>query len=219
MASAYQPPSHQGLQLLHADEQLLVLNKPSGLLSVPGRGSDKQDCLASRVQAEYADALVVHRLDMETSGLLLMARGAEAQRALSRQFEQRSVGKRYLAVVEGAFETVTGEIDLPLITDWPNRPRQKIDHREGKPACTRYRVVSYDATDDSSRVELHPVTGRSHQLRVHMLSLGHPILGDRLYGYPQAMNRADRLLLHAEHLTFEHPESGEVMRFDCPAPF
>ena len=219
MAAVYRPPAHSGLDIIYLDDHLLVLNKPSGLLSVPGRGEDKQDSLASRVQTEYPDALTVHRLDMETSGLLIMARGKETHRELSRQFEQREVEKGYLAVVDGLVDPAEGEIDLPLITDWPNRPRQKVDHQDGKPACTRYQRLEHDAQTDSSRVALFPVTGRSHQLRVHMQALGHAILGDALYADTRAKERSTRLLLHAEHLAFRHPVSGEPLSFDCPAPF
>lgn len=219
MSRSYHPPADQGLDLLFEDADLLVLNKPSGLLSVPGRGADKLDCLATRVQAEFPDALVVHRLDMETSGLLLMARGREAQRELSRQFERREVEKRYQAIVDGRPEPTEGEIDLPLITDWPNRPRQKVDHVEGKPARTRYCVLSHESRDNSCRVALYPITGRSHQLRVHMQSLGHPILGDALYAHPAAHKKASRLLLHAECLAFQHPASSAFLNFNSPCPF
>jgi tRNA pseudouridine32 synthase/23S rRNA pseudouridine746 synthase len=205
-AFAYSPPPHRGLAIVHEEENFLVLDKPSGLLSVPGRGEDKQDCLASRVQAEYPDALIVHRLDMETSGLLVMARGEEAHRRLSRLFRERQVDKHYIAVVAGRMEAMEGEVDLPLITDWPNRPRQKVDFDIGKPSLTRFRVLGY--AGETTRVELEPVTGRSHQLRVHMQSLDHPILGDPLYG-----SAGTRLLLHATRIAFPHPFTGEPMVF------
>lgn len=214
---AYAPPAHRGLAIVHREDSFLVLNKPSGLLSVPGRGEDKQDCLATRVQAEYPDALIVHRLDMETSGLLVMARGEEAQRRLSRLFRERQVDKRYVAVVAGALVADEGQVDLPLITDWPNRPRQKVDFELGKPSLTRFRVLGRDAAGDTTRVELEPVTGRSHQLRVHMQSLGHAILGDPLYGGGAGQRR--RLLLHATHLAFPHPFSQEPVAFACPPDF
>lgn len=214
----YCPPPDRGLELLYQDDALLVLNKPSGLLSVPGRGADKADCLASRVQARFADALVVHRLDMSTSGILLMARGLEAQRALSRAFELRATQKRYLARVDGRLEG-EGEVDLPLITDWPNRPRQKVDHASGKPALTRWKALDYDVADDATRVELTPVTGRSHQLRVHMLALDHPILGDDIYATPHALAKAERLLLHACFLAIAHPLTQQQLAFTCAAPF
>lgn len=187
---------------------MLVLNKPAGLLAVPGRGADKLDSLATRVQAEFPDALVVHRLDMATSGLMLFALGEQMQRKLSAMFRERGMEKRYVAVVAGRLENVTGEIDLPLSRDWPNRPKQRVNVAEGKPSLTRYRLLSYDMATDSSRVELEPVTGRTHQLRVHLAAIVHPILGDALYG---DISSAPRLLLHASALSFVHPHSGELL--------
>lgn len=214
----YAPPAHQGLDLLYHDDYLLVVNKPAGLLSVPGRGDDRHDSLITRVQAEFADALIVHRLDLDTSGLLVLARGALMHRTLSIYFMERQVSKRYIAVVAGQLAQAKGEIDLPLIVDWPNRPRQMVDFATGKPSRTRYQVHSYDAASDSSRVHLEPITGRTHQLRVHMASLGHPIFGDTLYAGEFA-NRAERLLLHAEYLALPHPHHGEALSFSCPPPF
>ena len=215
----YVAPPDRGLDIVHIDESLLVVNKPGGLLAVPGRGAGKEDCLASRVQSVYPDALVVHRLDMETSGLMVLARSKAMHRLLSILFQNRQVEKRYIAVVDGALEPACGEIDLPLITDWPNRPLQKVDHEIGKPSLTRYRAVAYDATSDSTRVELEPETGRSHQLRVHLMTLGHPILGDSLYAGAEARAKAERLLLHATYLAFAHPASGERVAFASAAPF
>ena len=206
-----------GFALLFVDDSLLVVNKPAGMLSVPGRGADLQDCMAARVQAEVPDALVVHRLDMATSGLLVFARGKAAQRRLSHAFAQREVEKRYVAVVAGRVLADAGEIDLPLITDWPNRPRQKVDLSVGKPSVTRYRVIR--RTDGDTRLELEPVTGRSHQLRVHLLALGHPILGDALYAPADVVASADRLMLHARSLAFAHPVHGEMLSFDSEVPF
>lgn len=197
---------------------MLALNKPSGLLSVPGRGEDKTDCLVSRVQAEYPEALVVHRLDMSTSGILVMARSVEAQRALSQSFELRETQKCYLAVVGGCLEG-EGEVDLPLITDWPNRPRQMVDFERGKKALTRYRALEYDRALDATRVELMPVTGRSHQLRVHMLALGHPILGDDLYADVATCAKAARLLLHASYLSIPHPLTRQLLAINAVIPF
>jgi tRNA pseudouridine32 synthase/23S rRNA pseudouridine746 synthase len=211
-------PGDAAFGLLYADDALLVLDKPAGLLSVPGRGVDKQDCLAARVQAEFPDALIVHRLDMDTSGLLVMARGADAQRALSRAFAERRVEKRYVAVVAGRLAppgTEWGTIDLPLICDWPNRPRQIVDFAAGKPSVTHWRIVAHEP--ETTRVELWPVTGRSHQLRVHLAALGHPILGDPLYACEPA--RASRLLLHASVLGFRHPKHGASMEFESAPPF
>lgn len=213
----YTPPADNGLSIVYVDDSLLVLDKPAGLLSVPGRGADKADCLASRAQAVFPDALTVHRLDMSTSGLLLMARGEAMQRALSRLFEGRQVDKRYLAVVDGYLEQEAGEVDLPLICDWPNRPRQKVDFEVGKRSLTKYRRVGFDPQSNVCRVELEPVTGRSHQLRVHMASLGHPIRGDELYG-PDP-EPGERLLLHATDLAFVHPLSAVALSFHSDAPF
>lgn len=214
----YIPPLDKGLAILYIDDHLLVVDKPAGLLSVPGRGEGKEDCLASRVEAIFADALIVHRLDMDTSGLLLMARGKEMQGALSRLFRERLVDKRYVAVVDGLLAQDAGEIDLPLICDWPNRPRQKVDFEIGKRSLTKFALLEHDASLGRSRVALEPITGRSHQLRVHMATLGHPILGDDLYG-GEAYGKADRLLLHAMDLAFEHPVSGVRLEFHSDAPF
>ncbi len=215
-------------ELRYSDDALLVLDKPAGLLAVPGRGADKQDCLSARVQQVYPEALIVHRLDMGTSGLLVMARSAPAQRTLSIAFAQRQVAKRYVAVVQGTLpapDTADGwdRIDLPLILDWPRRPLSKVDHASGKPSLTRWRVAPGAAPGGYpvpvTRVELEPVTGRSHQLRVHLLALGHPILGDTLYAPPEVQALAPRLLLHATWLALPHPLTGETLAFDSPVPF
>jgi tRNA pseudouridine32 synthase/23S rRNA pseudouridine746 synthase len=195
---------------LYIDAQMLVLDKPPGLLSVPGR--TEPDCLAARAQALWPDARVVHRLDQATSGLLVMARGLPAQRALGGAFERRRVHKTYVAVVEGTLAEDAGRIDLPLIVDWPNRPRQVVDPARGKPALTHWQVLAREG--GRTRVRLQPVTGRSHQLRVHLQALGHPIVGDDLYG-----TAGPRLLLHAQALELPHPEDGRTMRFESPAPF
>ncbi|MDO9115208.1 MAG: pseudouridine synthase [Polaromonas sp.] len=215
-----------GFDLVHADAALLVLAKPAGLLAVPGRGEDKQDCLSARVLASYPDALVVHRLDMATSGLMLMARSISIQRALGALFERREIHKRYIAVIDGQPTAAPGAgpagwslIDLPIVVDWPRRPLRIIDAERGKPSQTRWRAVAFDAPTHSTRVELEPVTGRSHQLRVHLQALGHPILGDRLYAPQDVQARAPRLLLHACALGFVHPVSGLPLQFDSPAPF
>lgn len=215
----YKPPVHEGLDLLYIDDALLVLNKPSGLLSVPGRGEEKQDCLARRVQEQYPDALIVHRLDMETSGVMVMARSKSVHSQLSKLFQEREVSKRYMAVVEGRVADARGEISLPLITDWPNRPRQIVDHDNGKPSKTYFSVIRRNIEENTTLVELVPETGRSHQLRVHMQSIGHAILGDRLYASEEAQKKSDRLLLHATSLSFIHPLTGEPLRFLSNAPF
>jgi tRNA pseudouridine32 synthase/23S rRNA pseudouridine746 synthase len=213
-----------GLRCLHADAALLVLDKPAGLLSVPGRGADKQDCASARAQAQWPDALIVHRLDMATSGLLLLARGAAMQRALSMAFEARQVHKRYVALVAGHLPPPAGawgEIELPLLSDWPNRPRQKVDPA-GRPSRTRWRVLAHETDAQGraqTRLELEPVTGRAHQLRVHLQALGHPILGDALYADADGRTRSERLLLHASELALAHPLSGETMHWHSPPPF
>lgn len=207
------------LVLLHEDEALLAFDKPAGLLCVAGRGADKQDCLATRAQARWPDALVVHRLDMATSGIVLMARGIEAQRRLGQAFAQREVDKRYVAVVDGLVTTNSGSIDLPLAADWPNRPLQRVDHDHGKASITHWRVLERDATTQTTRLELRPVTGRSHQLRVHLQATGHVIVGDALYAPTEVRGRADRLLLHAQSLRFAHPVSGAAMHIESAMPF
>ncbi|WP_298325214.1 pseudouridine synthase [Asticcacaulis sp.] len=191
---------------LYADDSVLVFDKPAGLLSVPGRLPENKDSLALRVQALWPDALIVHRLDMATSGLILMARGPQPHRSLSMAFAERQVAKRYVAVVAGEVAAERGEVDLPLICDWPNRPRQKVDHEVGKPSLTRYTVVAREV--GCTRVALEPITGRSHQLRVHMMALGHPILGDEFYAPDEVRALSPRLLLHAEYLAFPHPADG-----------
>ena len=210
------------LTVLYADDALLVLEKPSGLLSVPGRGADKQDCLSLRAQRAYPDALVVHRLDMATSGLMVMARGAQAQRVLNAAFAAREVSKRYLAIVDGELKapaTEWGVIDLRIAPDWPRRPLRIIDQERGQASLTRWRVLAYNRSDSTSRLELEPVTGRSHQLRVHLLALGHPILGDTLYAGPRIQAMTTRLLLHASSVELQHPVSGKSMRFVSPPGF
>lgn len=210
------------VRVLHRDAQLLVLDKPAGLLSVPGRGADKADCLSARVRAVFSDALVVHRLDMATSGLIVMARGADMQRRLSRVFAERDVSKRYVAVVAGPLEAQAGGwnvIDLPIAADWPNRPLRIIDRARGQASVTRWRVLAHDAATATTRLELEPVTGRSHQLRVHLQALGHPILGDALYASPGVAGAAPRLLLHACGLRLVHPLTAAAMEFSSAAPF
>ena len=204
-----------GFETSYADAHLLVLNKPAGLLSVPGKGADKQDCLSSRVQKSYSDALIVHRLDMATSGLMLMARGPIIQAALSKLFETRTIHKRYIAVVDGHMPANSNWqlIDLPIALDWPNRPL-RIIHAAGKPSMTRWRVLHHDKDASTTRLELEPITGRSHQLRVHLKALGHPILGDALYAPADIQAKAGVLLLHACALRFLHPVSGQAMVFE-----
>lgn len=221
MASTpYHPPEHRGLALLYLSDQLLVVDKPSGLLSVPGRHPGKEDCLSRRVQAEFPDAMIVHRLDMGTSGIVVMGRGARAQRELSIQFQERRVRKRYQALVDGHWTAAaTGEIDLPIGVDEAKHPKQKVDHVAGRPCLTRYRVLDGGSAPAVSRIELEPMTGRSHQLRVHMEAMGHPILGDDFYGTAASCAKAERLMLHACRIEFEHPETGARLCIECPPPF
>jgi len=205
------------LSTLYLDEHLIVVDKPTLLLSVPGRGADKQDSVVTRLAADFPGVREVHRLDWETSGLMLLARTVEAHRELSRQFRDRETAKTYIAVVSGALRQETGRVELPLRADWPNRPRQMVDTERGKPSLTLWRRLSVES--GNSRVELTPITGRSHQLRVHMQSLGHPILGDRLYAPPEVLHQVPRLLLHAVDLAFTHPKSGKPMALHSDAPF
>ncbi len=205
------------VQLLHVDDSLVVVDKPAGLLSVPGRGEAGRDNLATRVQAHFADALVVHRLDQATSGLMLFARGASAQRCLSEAFANRQVDKQYVAVVEGQPVGDSGSIDAPLAADWPNRPRQVVDLVHGRACLTHWQVLSREEPAGAARLLLRPVTGRSHQLRVHLLHLGHPIRGDSLYA--PAPVQGERLLLHASLLQLGHPLQGQRCEFKSPVPF
>ena len=210
------------LAVIYEDDTLVVLNKPAGLLSVPGRGEDKQDCLSSRALRHYPDALVVHRLDMATSGLLVLARGAAAQRHLNDAFAARAVHKRYEAMVDGLAQAPDATwqlIDLPIFLDWPNRPKRIIDAVHGKPSRTRWQMLAKNNTLGTSRLALEPITGRSHQLRVHLQAIGHPILGDMLYAPARVATQSGRLLLHACALEFIHPASREKIQFVSPAPF
>jgi len=253
-AFVYNPPLQPYLTILYQDDDILVANKPSGLLSVPGKAQEHKDSLISRVNTVYPTATVVHRLDMATSGIMVMALNKESHRHISKQFELRKTKKRYFARVFGNVKTNKGEVNLPLICDWPNRPKQMVDYERGKKALTHYEVVDvtpnashqainsdvssavsactsanansdtipgFSTTNEQSEtlVALYPVTGRSHQLRVHMLELGHPILGDRLYAHPQALSMAERLQLHAESLSFAHPASEDWLTFQTPIPF
>ena len=216
VSSEYTPPQDP-LDVLHEDHEILVVNKPTGLLSVPGKGEHLADCLLSRVQAAFPMALLVHRLDRDTSGVMVFGLTPHAQRHLGLQFEKRQTKKTYVARIEGRLEPKTGTVDLPLIVDWPNRPKQMVDHENGKSAVTDWRVLRQ--TDTETRVRLMPKTGRSHQLRVHMLALGHAILGDPLYATGPARDDHDRLMLHSEELRLRHPDGGRGMSFRAKAPF
>jgi len=213
----YAPPMNPYLDILYQDKDLVVLNKGSGLLTVPGRLAEHQDCLQNRVNKVLPSATIVHRLDMATSGILLMALNKSAHVSISRQFELRRTKKTYIARVYGQLEKSEGSVELPLICDWPNRPKQKVDHENGKKSLTHYRTLHQ--SDNSTLVELTPITGRSHQLRVHMLAIGHPILGDRLYAHDKALSLSSRLQLHAQMLTINHPVSGQSLTFTSKCPF
>ena len=215
MSDVYSPPQGE-IPILHEDSDLLVVDKPAGLLSVPGKGPELADCLIARLERAFPTVRLVHRLDRDTSGVMVFALTAHAQRHLGQQFETRKTRKTYIARVAGRLAPKTGSVDLPLIVDWPNRPLQKVCHETGKPALTEYKVTK--ASDAESRVRLHPLTGRSHQLRVHMLALGHPIIGDPLYA-PETAAEYPRMMLHAEELRLHHPESGIGVKFRAKAPF
>lgn len=214
----YSPPKHNTLDILYQDNNLIALNKPSGLLSVPGRGEDKQDCMLSRLQIEFPEALVIHRLDMPTSGIIMFARNKETQKIMGKLFEKKLIRKQYFAKVHGVLKETQGLINQPLMTDWNNRPRQKIDYKQGKPSQTRFTLTSV-IDEKNSIVKLEPITGRSHQLRVHMSSLGHAILGDDLYGTLQTRNESSRLLLHAENINFIDPITNKYINIHCPVDF
>lgn len=215
METDYTPPQDP-LVVLYEDSDVLVVDKPAGLLSVPGRGEHLADCLISRVQVAFPTALVVHRLDRDTSGVILFALSPHAQRALSMQFEQRQTKKTYVARVLGAVAEPEGTIDLPLIVDWPNRPKQMVCHETGKAAVTEWKRLKQ--TSEESRLRLFPQTGRSHQLRVHCLAMGHPILGDPFYAEGAAADYP-RMMLHSEELRINHPEHGRGLKFRAKAPF
>lgn len=211
----YNPPDVP-LSILFSDDRVLVLDKPSGLLSVPGKLEGRHDCLVSRLQAEYPEALLVHRLDCDTSGVIIFARDKAAQGWLGQQFEKRVAKKSYIARLWGQLQPETGRVDLPLCADWPNRPRQMVNFEQGRPAQTDWQVIAVEPT--GSRVRLHPLTGRSHQLRVHMAEQGHPILGDPIYATGPARAFA-RLMLHAETLALQHPTTRQMIEFSSVVPF
>ncbi|WP_151717776.1 RluA family pseudouridine synthase [Gemmobacter serpentinus] len=212
---AYNPPDVP-LQILHHDGAILIVDKPAGLLSVPGKDPGKEDCLIERLRGPFPEVLLVHRLDCDTSGVMVFALTKAAQAHLGQQFEKRQTKKIYLARLWGLLEPKEGQVDLPLCVDWPNRPRQHVNHENGKPAITDWRVQRHDGK--TTRVRLMPLTGRSHQLRVHMLSLGHPILGDPIYATGEALDYP-RMMLHAESLRLRHPETGKSQTFNAPVPF
>jgi tRNA pseudouridine32 synthase/23S rRNA pseudouridine746 synthase len=206
-----------GVPVIYRDESIVVLNKPTGLLSVPGIGFEKRDCVAVRVASAVEGARIVHRLDRDTSGVMIMANDKTSHRELSRQFQDRKVEKTYEAVVFGVVEEAAGSIDLPIRKDMENPPRQCVDHEQGKPSLTNWKVI--ERMEDRTRLALYPKTGRSHQLRLHLLKIGHPILGDDLYATIEQQAMADRLLLHAVSLSVVHPATLNSMTFESPAPF
>ncbi|AWX16184.1 bifunctional tRNA pseudouridine(32) synthase/ribosomal large subunit pseudouridine synthase RluA [Mergibacter septicus] len=215
---AYHPPMEPWLEIVYQDNHIAVINKPSGLLSVPGNRPEYHDSAMSRVAQKFGFTEPAHRLDMATSGILLFALSKAAEKELKRQFREREPKKHYQALVWGHLTQDQGEINFPLICDWENRPRQRIDFTLGKKAITQYQVLER-YPNNTTRVKLTPITGRSHQLRVHMLALGHPILGDKFYAPPFARKLSSRLCLHAEQLTITHPITGELMTFNLPAQF
>ncbi len=213
----YHPPMEPYLDVVYQDDDVLLLNKPSGLLSVPGRKEIHKDSLQSRAVAAHPTATTVHRLDMETSGLIVMALNKPSHVALSRQFEQRKIGKNYIARVFGYVKQTEGQVNAPLICDWPNRPKQMVDLTKGKQALTHWSVIKHE--QQTTLMSLKPVTGRSHQLRVHMLHIGHPIVGDQLYAEGDALTCSARLQLHSQKIEFNHPTSQNLMVFEVPADF
>ncbi|GAA6168201.1 pseudouridine synthase [Sessilibacter corallicola] len=206
-------------EVLYKDNDLIAVNKAPNLLTVPGRGPDKQDCLFNRILTNFPDSRVVHRLDMATSGIVLFPQSQQALSLLSRKFQERQVSKHYIAVVDGIVQQDNGTIEQPLICDWPNRPKQKVCYESGKPAKTLFQVLHRDHKNATSRLLLTPITGRSHQLRVHCEFIGHPILGDYFYGTPHSQNSSNRLLLHAQRISFEHPIFNVTVTITAPSPF
>lgn len=215
-STPYAPPTDP-IAIVYRDDHLLVVDKPHGLLSVPGRGDHLFDSLLTRLEADFPEVLLCHRLDRDTSGIMVFALTKAAQRAMGRLFETKRVKKRYIARVAGQVAEPSGTIDLPLIVDWPNRPLQHVNHETGKPAVTDWQRVAVET--GATRMKLMPRTGRSHQLRVHMKELGHPILGDPFYADGPARDDPPRMMLHAEGLKFEHPDTGRMMRLEVPCPF
>ncbi len=213
------PYCERQIAVVFADAHVVVVDKPYGLLSVPGRDPANRDCVPSRLHAEFGELRIVHRLDFDTSGLMILARDAETHRHLNRQFEQREVEKYYQALVWGLPAEDSGKIDLPICVDWPNRPKKIVDHVNGKPAQTLYTVLERDTQKNIARVDLQPITGRSHQLRVHLAEIGHPILGCPFYAHADAKNAYDRLTLHARELQLTHPVSSKRMTFNAAVPF
>ena len=213
----YEPPADNGLDIIHQDADIIIVSKPAGLLSVPGRAETHKECLQSRVCKEFPDARIVHRLDMMTSGIMVLAQNADSHRHVSIQFEKRKPKKSYVALVWGDVKGNSGRVDLPIRCDWERRPRQIVDFEQGKSSQTDWEVI--ERCGDTTRVLLKPVTGRTHQLRVHMQQMGYPILGDDFYAHEEAFKASDRLCLNAQDLALYHPVSNEWMEFHSPCPF
>ncbi len=216
----YMPPLHSHPSIIAIDDKLIAVSKPSGLLSVPGKS--EPDCMESRIHKYFPEARTIHRLDMDTSGVILYARDPDTLRNIGLQFERRKTSKTYIALVWGHLDKDNGTVDLPLICDWPNRPKQKVDHETGKSAQTHWQILERKKDKNGNpitRIELTPITGRSHQLRVHMLELGHPILGDNLYAHASALTASNRLCLHAQNLSIHHPDGGQIISYNDPSPF
>ncbi|MGH1352901.1 MAG: pseudouridine synthase [Methyloligellaceae bacterium] len=216
---SYNPPKEPYISILYEDEDMLVLDKPAGLLTVAGKLKEHSDCLESRALEHRPDARVVHRLDMDTSGVIILALNKPALARLSMQFEKRQTTKLYIAEIFGFPEKNKGTVDLPLICDWPNRPKQMVDHERGKKAVTDWEVLDRNKNKNCTRVKLMPITGRSHQLRLHMVTLGHPVLGDNIYAHDEAFMASPRLMLHAQYLAIRHPVSNKKLEFESLAPF
>jgi len=213
------PKCEQEVKILYQDEHLLVVNKPEFLLSVPGRAPENKDCVITRIQEQFPDAVIIHRLDLDTSGLLIIPIQRSAMSYLARQFQERKIHKRYQAVVWGKLKATYGTVELPIKADWINRPKQQIAISDGKHALTHYRVLDFDEDKNQTRVELNPITGRSHQLRIHCRELGHPVIGCDMYAHSEALAASKRLLLHASDISFRHPQSGEIISVHSPTPF
>ena len=213
------PKCEQEVKILYQDEHLLVVNKPEFLLSVPGRAPENKDCVITRLQQHFPEAVIVHRLDLDTSGLLIVPIKRAAMSHIARQFQERKIFKRYQALLWGKLKQSYGTIELPIKADWPNRPKQQIDFLEGKHALTHYRVLHVNHEKNQTRIELNPISGRSHQLRIHCRELGHPVLGCDMYAHPEALAASKRLLLHASDISFRHPETSEIISVHSPVPF
>ena len=213
------PPCYKDIDILYQDEHLLLVHKPDLLLSVPGRAPENKDCLITRLQQQFPSASMVHRLDLDTSGIMVIPLSKTVHSHISRQFQERKVYKEYTAVIYGLPKMNRGEINFPIKCDWENRPKQIVDYGNGKQAQTFYKVLERIPELNQSRITLYPVTGRTHQLRLHLKAIKHPILGCDMYAHEKALGMAKRLMLHATRLEFEHPITGKTLRKLCPPEF